>query len=250
MLKNLKNMIKERYRDDIVRLQYGRDIIKDWSIEYLKNKDNIKILDIGLGEGNDLLNIKASLNNSKNIEFYGVETYEPYLIKAREMGIEVFQVDIERERVPIDNNFFDIVIANQVLEHTKEWYFIIDEINRILKLNGILIIGVPNLASWHERLNLLFGRQPYNLDLLGPHIRGITHNNFISFIENGEGFKLIESKGSYIYGIFWSIKLNNLICKVFPKLCVSLFFKFKKIKNIDFIKNLDKKFLETNFYKG
>ena len=64
------------------------------------------------------------------------------------------------------------MIANQILEHTKEVFWIWHEIARVLAPQGQLILGVPNLASAHNRLLLLLGRQPTrDQDRLRPRAR-------------------------------------------------------------------------------
>ena len=253
MFKLLKKKLKHKYGSDLYELQYGREIIKEFSLNYVQlfKLDEVNVLDVGLGFGTDILNVKNILNKNGNIKthMFGVESYPPYVEKAKKNNIDIYNVDIERDKLPALDNFFDIIIINQVLEHTKDWYWIFEEINRVLKNDGICIIGVPNMASWHERIRLFIGKQPHNMRLTGPHIRGVTANNFIDFIETKQFFKNINFRGSYFYGIF-NIKLNNIFAQLFPSLCVSIFFSIKKIKGGNFTDILDNNFLETNFYRG
>ncbi len=254
MFKLVKKKIKDRYWSGLYELQYGRETVKKLAFDHIETSPlkRINILDVGLGFGTDILNIKNMMdkhNQHLDINMYGVESYPPYIEQARENNINIYSVDIEKDKLPSTDNFFDIIIINQVLEHTKDWYWIFKEINRVLKDGAICIIGVPNMASWNERIRLLAGKQPNNMRLTGPHIRGITSNDFINFIETGQYFQQVDFKGSYFYGIF-NVTLNNFVSKLFPTLCVSIFFSVKKIKHGDFTEILDKNFLETNFYRG
>lgn len=45
--------------------------------------------------------------------------------------------------IPFNNNTFDYIICIQVLEHTKDLYFVMKEIHRVSKSGGIIHIEVP-----------------------------------------------------------------------------------------------------------
>ena len=61
------------------------------------------------------------------------------------------------------DNFFDVVIANQIIEHLYDTDLFIDEIRRVLKKNGYCIISTENLASWCNIFSLTFGWQPFSI---------------------------------------------------------------------------------------
>lgn len=231
-------------------LTYGRDVIMQECDEFIKSsRKSLNILDIGCGQGTDLLNIKGAYHNVE-INLYGVECYGPNVKQAKKDGITVFSIDMERESIPVDNGFFDIVIANQFIEHTKEIFWIFSEISRVVTKEGIVIVGVPNLAVWSNRLWLLMGNQPSSIELMGPHVRGFTAPNFKKFIETDGYFKVLRVAGSN----FWPFpypSVCKLFSKIFPKQSVALFFLIKREnKNGDFIHVLDNRFLDTPYFKG
>lgn len=232
-------------------LTYGRDIIVSWCNEFINisQKRSLSILDIGSGHGTDLLNIKKSLPYVA-IDLYGIECYRPNVEECKKSGITVFSIDMERESIPVDAEFFDVIIMNQFLEHTKEIFWIFSEISRVVKKEGIIIVGVPNLACWSNRLWLLLGNQPSCIELMGPHIRGFTVPNFKKFVETDGYFKLSKIAGSN----FWPFPYAT-VCKfcskIFPKQSVALFFLIKREnKNGEFIHVLDTRFFETPYFRG
>lgn len=228
-------------------LNYGRNIIANWASNHVeKIPDNAKILDLGLGEGTDLLNIKK-LN--PNVVLYGVEAYEPNVKIARKNGILVNQFDIEKQTYPFQDDTFDVIVANQIIEHTKEIFWIFSEISRVLKPNGICIIGVPNLASLHNRIALLFGMQPPTMQLLGPHVRGIAEDSFRNFIEEKKIFKLNSVKSSNFYPFpAW---LSKYLVRIFPNFAVSKFYLVERTNSSElFISNLSDHFFETPYFRG
>ena len=253
MIKSIKSIIKNRYWDKLMELQYGRDIVVLFAQDYVyKMLSEVSILDIGLGKSTDILNIRNSLtrhNDNIPLHMHGLEFYEPNIIHAEKHGISVHSFDLERDEMPFEDGSMDIIVMNQVLEHTKEWYCIFKEVNRVLKKDGICIVGLPNLASWHERVRLLLGKHPNCLDAKGPHIRDVVMNNFIQFVEQNSLFKSSKIYGRYFYGIL-NYKANLFFSKLFPAMCVSIFVYLNKIKKGDFTKILDNNFLETNFYRG
>ena len=64
------------------------------------------------------------------------------------------------EGIPFDDSFFDVVTCIAVLEHVFNPPNVLNEISRVLKLGGILIVQVPNIAWLPYRIQLLFGKLP------------------------------------------------------------------------------------------
>jgi SAM-dependent methyltransferase len=148
----------------------------------------------------------------------------------------------------VNDDYFDIIIINQVLEHTKELFFICSEISRVLKKQGILIIGVPNLAAFHNRILLLFGYQPVCIRLMGPHVRGFTASNLNDFISTGNYFIVKEIKGSNFYPI--PPKISKILSKFFPQLSTSIFLLIERTSKEGLFIEVLKDNFETNYYSG
>ena len=67
------------------------------------------------------------------------------------------------EPFPFGDEHFEIVHANQVIEHLKDTDNFIKEIWRTLKPGGYAVICTENLGSWHNIFSLVFGWQPFSL---------------------------------------------------------------------------------------
>lgn len=229
------------------RLNYGRSIITNFA--QIINYKPKNVLDIGCGMGFDLQNIKKIF---PNIDLYGIDNDfgdKIEFLKENENGIRVLNCDIEENNIAFNDEKFDIVISNQTIEHCKNIHHIISECVRVLKINGILIIGVPNLASLHNRLALLFGIQPPSIKLDSGHVRGFTTNELINFIIkiSDNSLKLINLKGSNFYPL--PPLMSKSLSKLFPKLSVSVFLAFRKTKNYEqqYINQLKLKPYETKY---
>jgi len=224
---------------------YGRESIVEFAKTYASNVKNPQVVDLGAGHGTDLLNVQAALGKG---HYLAVESYAPYRKELKALGIESFKLNIESQKLPFDDSSVDVVIANQIIEHTKEIFFIFSEIHRVLKPGGVAIIGVPNLASFHNRLALLFGAQPTSIELYSAHVRGITAGSFRRFIEKGGFFKLAAVRGANFYP--FPVKVSKNLAKLFPTASVGLMLCIQKTKKGDFISILDDTNFETPFFRG
>jgi SAM-dependent methyltransferase len=229
------------------RLNYGRPHIKSFLRSALPYAS---VLDLGAGQGDDLLCAKK-LNESAKL--YACENYPPYVQLLTSKDISVFSVNIENERLPFDDESIDVIIVNQVFEHVKEVFWILEEISRVLSVNGRLIIGVPNLASLHNRALLLFGQQPTSLQNNSAHVRGYTLPDFKALLNSGfpGGYKLEACRGGnfYPFPAFLAKPLSSL----FPRMSWAIFMNFKKTKSYSkesYLKYVIDSRLETNFFLG
>ena len=148
------------------RETYGRHLIK----RITKKISPKSCLDIGAGDGIDLQIVKE---NSQNCELSGVD-FRLNNQKLLDLGINIFQIDIEKDELPFQDNTLDLIIANQVMEHVKEIYWINHQIFKKLKIGGYFFMGVPNLLSLHNRLLPLFGEHPTCIKMISAHIRGYS----------------------------------------------------------------------------
>ena len=233
-------------------LNYGRDVLANYVLEIVQGKNQLRILDIGLGSGKDLVNIRQkclAVAPQLEMELFGLECYPPNIEAAVKQGIQVFSVNIENEVFPFSDGFFDVVVSNQTLEHTKEVYWIFSEISRVLKPHGHVLSGVPNLASFHNRMALLFGLQPTSIQVLGPHVRGFTAPGFIEFVETDGYFVNKAVKGSNFYP--FPPSLSRCLSRMFPQMSVGIFFMTQRTSKPGvFIQVLKSRFFETPFFAG
>jgi SAM-dependent methyltransferase len=201
------------------------------------------------GSGTDILALKAL---HPDTTLYGVDIHEASLEAVRSRGIRGLCLNIETDRLPLDNESIDVAIANQVFEHLKEVFWALHECCRVLAVGGHLVVGVPNLASLHNRLLLLIGRQPTCIKTVGAHVRGFTKRDVMQFVDTVSGGALTLAKfaGSNFYPLPGS--LAQPFASLFPNAAVGSFFLFKKIASYEptFIEYLRTHPYETNFFAG
>jgi SAM-dependent methyltransferase len=181
----------------------------------------------------------------------GVDSSDRKKERLLEKGIEFVSLNIENQCLPFESETIDFIIANQVLEHTKEVFWIHHEICRTLKVGGYLFVGVPNILSLHNRILGLFGIHATCLKMISGHVRGFSRKDTILFYREIAGNFLTIEKfyGSQFYP-FPRI-IARPLAKAFPSFAFSIFFLIKKTGDYqgEFIRWLSENLLETNFYQ-
>jgi ubiquinone/menaquinone biosynthesis C-methylase UbiE len=129
------------------------------------------LLDVGCGYGG----IAASLKDTLGIEqVYGVDIDEDVLGEARGKGVDAVQADVSSEPLPFDDGAFDVLTCFGMLDYLP-WYDVaLREFSRVLVPGAVIAIALPNLAAWHNRLSLLFGYQPRDVEFCSVQTVGLA----------------------------------------------------------------------------
>jgi 2-polyprenyl-3-methyl-5-hydroxy-6-metoxy-1,4-benzoquinol methylase len=112
------------------------DIIK------LINCNNCNILEIGCGHGNTLIELKKQ-GKAKFIA--GIDIVD--LNQSTKLD-KFILADIEcKENIDLPENYFDVIICADVLEHLKDPWNVLEKIKKFLKPHGIVIASIPNIRE-------------------------------------------------------------------------------------------------------
>jgi SAM-dependent methyltransferase len=75
------------------------------------------------------------------------------------------------EPLPFDDDEFDVAIACAIIEHCEDLFAVVDELARVTRPGGYLVVTVPNICYIKHVLGLLVGKTP----LTGTETRQIDH---------------------------------------------------------------------------
>lgn len=122
------------------------------------------VLDLGCEPGYIAIALKVI---GYNVGGGGVDLTKDfkYLMSRFQIPIDVYNLDVDD--LPYSDEQFDVVIFSEIMEHL--FYGVphaLNEINKVLKKDGFLILTTPNLASISNRIRLLLGKS-INWELSG-----------------------------------------------------------------------------------
>ncbi len=158
----------EKYKIDFKRFLFSLNLLVPE--QDIRGK---KILDIGGGIGImaiALKNLGAQVtitdkfifpDESKNC--YTISNFDKLKHIWDENRIEVVRADVAKDKLPFNDNYFDIVTCDATIEHLDmSPKILFEEVRRILKGNGLFLVTTPNLADLLRRLRFfLLGRSPH-----------------------------------------------------------------------------------------
>ena len=169
-----------------------------------------KALDIGCWRGVLLRRLRAAC---PDCELFGIEISAPSVAEAASHGAVVIAGSVD-DGLPFEDASMDLVVMGEVIEHLFDPDRALEEIRRVLAPGGTLILTTPNLASWSNRLLLLFGIQPFFtetstrkkygrvFDALGnrtPHVEGhlriFTKRALLDMLQD-LGFRVTRVRGA------------------------------------------------------
>jgi ubiquinone/menaquinone biosynthesis C-methylase UbiE len=182
-------------------------ISKLFAGELRRNKESIKVLDIGCGWGTDLFYLNSLYKNFRNSIFVGLDLSEDNIKFCNDAKNtkEITNINFligDIENTSFKDGTFDVVICSEVLEHLPNPTHVIMEIRKILKDGGALIITTPNKSNYFLKIASLFKF----LGLWKHKREGKIEQVIPPF---GKGFGHISTKNLYEWnGIFHEAKFK------------------------------------------
>lgn len=221
-------MIK-KYLSGLIAKSYAQNNRNILSL--LEPSSEGKLLDLGCDDGHWTVELAQKIGTTK---IYGADIVPERMKMAEAKNIQVATADLNAG-IPYPNEFFDVIHANQVIEHLFSTDTFITEIYRMLKPGGYAIISTENLSSWHNIFALVLGFQPFsmaNYSIKGTignpmslwnnipsdnlHLVSWQHNRLFSYfglkdLAEKHGFKVEKIKTAGYYPMFFDLSILDKV---------------------------------------
>lgn len=198
--------MKKTGKNPFMQEALWQELENDTKNMILKYSTGGKILDAGVGLGRLLSMLPPSF------EKYGIDISMNYLTLTKTKGIEVCYARLED--IPFKDNFFDVIVCTDVLEHVLDLNLVCRQLLSVLNKNGLLIVRVPykeNLVYYLEP------KYPYKY----VHLRNFDENSLRLLFEKVFGCKTLDIKtaGNLVVEdvkqYCYSAKIRNTFCEIF-----------------------------------
>ena len=113
--------------------------------------------------------------------------------------------------MPYEDGYFDVVLSGEIIEHLVDTDYYLEEVARVLKDKGVLVISTPNLVNLENRLRMLIGKYPIFVDYTSRgdnHVRVYTEAALVKQLREKK-FKVEKKTGSFIPLVSYS-KLKRI----------------------------------------
>jgi ubiquinone/menaquinone biosynthesis C-methylase UbiE len=153
------------------------------------------LLEIGVWRGDVTREIRKVFNG----KLCGMDFSMDVMQEAMPVLDEARAADLNHDGIPWDDASFDTVVCTEIIEHVLDTDGLLEEIRRVLRPGGRLIISTPNLSGFTNRLMLLLGWQPIATEVSSRstkygnplradgdpsgHIRNFVYRAFIEIVE-------------------------------------------------------------------
>lgn len=127
-----------------------------WVFDKIQFKHNMRILEIGCGNGELWKKNKDRLPQEAKV--YLTDKSEGMIEDAKnnlkDVNYNFIFAVVDSENIPYEDEYFDIVIANHVIYHIKNKEKALKEISRVLKADGSLVASTIGINHMKELENI------------------------------------------------------------------------------------------------
>lgn len=186
-----------RLKRDSSKVKGVLNILKDY-----KSLDEVKVLDVGSGDGSLLRCFKSYGVRSENL--YGIEINRDACDAIEGLGFNSICGQVED--IELGQNIYNCISLIQVIEHIADPIKLLQKIHNSMLLNGVLIIETPNFDSWDQ---FIFSKSSWGGYHFPRHWVLWNKKSIIKTLESA-GFR-IEKISTPAAAVTWIWSINHLM---------------------------------------
>lgn len=84
----------------------------------------------------------------------GNDRYGTHFVDLYPTRDEVVKCNVDEQKIPFPDNYFDEVFSKNIFEHLKNPFFVLKEMKRVLKKGGELVLITDNAGYIFHHINL------------------------------------------------------------------------------------------------
>ncbi len=148
--------VPDKSLEDIPGIHSSRS---DFVCAYAKDK---VVLDVASGDGYVAYELAKNAGAKKVI---GLDNFKQAIeLAKKKYQHPCLEFQLGRaEKMSFSNNYFDLIVSLETIEHVKDYHMFLQEVKRTLKPDGIFIVSTPNKRATLRGAMLKKPLNPYHL---------------------------------------------------------------------------------------
>jgi ubiquinone/menaquinone biosynthesis C-methylase UbiE len=168
-----------------------------------------RIVDVGCGDG---MATSVAARHNHGHHFVGIDWSEGNLRRGQQFGLTLVRGGVDAPGLPLRSGTVDVVIMSELIEHLVDTDTAVEEVWRVLKPGGSLLLSTPNLAAWFNRGLVALGIQPIFSEVslrgvfgrpgnqVAGHLHLFTRRALVGFLE-ANGFDCVQVAGARYHDV-------------------------------------------------
>ena len=207
-------------RNDYISVTYNKqthpyteypDLLAKYLVSRYELRSNQRLLEVGCGRGEFLRGFIR-----QGLEGYGTDQSDVARNLCPDAKIKLANLE---DRIPFEDNFFDVIYSKSVIEHFYKPEKLVEEIYRTLKPSGRVITLTPD---WTHVYKSFYEDYTHRTPFTQASLRDIMLIHSFEEVEVGEFLQL-----PIVWKFPWMKYLSKIIACVTPQVTVK---KFKFVR--------------------
>ena len=172
-------------------------------ISLVNGKNFKRILDVGCADGTLTNKISRIFPHSK---IFGVDVYTQAIAYGEKKYPHISFIVADAHKLPFLNNYFDLIICYETIEHVYDPHLVLKELRRVTKDSGFIILAMDS-GNLLFRIVWWFWEKTKGKVWQDAHLHPFNHHQLEKAVQKA-GFKVLRKHLSH-----WGMEVTFLLGK-------------------------------------